>query len=300
MSFSSEVKEELSKLNNLANKKIVKYEFLGYLSAGAVCLEKNKLKFTTENEYNINRFAKLISNLQYRNYEIEMIGRNFCITLNQKIELPEVFYQEHKIEINQKMVRKIIKEEEDLSRALGRGCFLGGGSITNPENRYHLEIRFSEQKNAEMIENVLTSYEINFGKMKKAKGFSIYMKDGDEISKFLALINASHSVLKFEEIRVYRDIKNQVNRKVNCETANLNKTVNAALQQIENIQYLQSIGKLKELSEPLQEIAKIRLEHPEASLIELGNMLAKPIGKSGVNHRFQAIEKIVEDLKMKK
>ena len=126
------------------------------------------------------------------------------------------------------------------------------------------------------------------------------MKDGDEISKFLALINASHSVLKFEEIRVYRDIKNQVNRKVNCETANLNKTVNAALQQIENIQYLQSIGKLKELSEPLQEIAKIRLEHPEASLIELGNMLAKPIGKSGVNHRFQAIEKIVEDLKMKK
>ena len=110
MSFSSEVKEELSKLNNLANKKIVKYEFLGYLSAGAVCLEKNKLKFTTENEYNINRFAKLISNLQYRNYEIEMIGRNFCITLNKKIELPEVFYQEHKIEINQKMVRKIIKE----------------------------------------------------------------------------------------------------------------------------------------------------------------------------------------------
>ena len=187
-----------------------------------------------------------------------------------------------------------------MAKALVRGCFLGGGSITNPKNTYHLEIHFSEQKNVGMIENILTYYEITFGKMKKTRSFSLYMKDGDEISKYLALIGASRSVLKFEEIRVYRDIRNQVNRKVNCETANLNKTVNAALQQIENIQYLQSIGKLAKLSEPLQEIAKARLENPEASLTELGNMLVKPIGKSGVNHRFQAIEKIVEELKSKK
>ena len=300
MSFSSEVKEELSKLTNLANKQMVKYEFLGYLFTSSVGLEKSKLKFTTENEYNINRFSKLISNLQYQNYEIEMIGKNFCITLNQKLELPEVSYQENKIVINQEIVEKMIKEDEALAKALERGCFLGGGSITNPKNTYHLEIHFSEQKNVGMIENILTYYEITFGKMKKTRSFSLYMKDGDEISKFLALIGASRSVLKFEEIRVYRDIRNQVNRKVNCETANLNKTVNAALQQIENIQYLQSIGKLAKLSEPLQEIAKARLENPEASLTELGNMLVKPIGKSGVNHRFQAIEKIVEELKSKK
>ena len=300
MSFSSEVKEELSTLTNLANKQMVKYEFLGYLFTSSVGLEKSKLKFTTENEYNINRFSKLISNLQYQNYEIEMIGKNFCITLNQKLELPEVSYQENKIVINQEIVEKMIKEDEALAKALVRGCFLGGGSITNPKNTYHLEIHFSEQKNVGMIENILTYYEITFGKMKKTRSFSLYMKDGDEISKFLALIGASRSVLKFEEIRVYRDIRNQVNRKVNCETANLNKTVNAALQQIENIQYLQSIGKLAKLSEPLQEIAKARLENPEASLTELGNMLVKPIGKSGVNHRFQAIEKIVEELKSKK
>ena len=300
MSFSSEVKEELSKLTNLANKQMVKYEFLGYLFTSSVGLEKSKLKFTTENEYNINRFSKLISNLQYQNYEIEMIGKNFCITLNQKLELPEVSYQENKIVINQEIVEKMIKEDEALAKALVRGCFLGGGSITNPKNTYHLEIHFSEQKNVGMIENILTYYEITFGKMKKTRSFSLYMKDGDEISKFLALIGASRSVLKFEEIRVYRDIRNQVNRKVNCETANLNKTVNAALQQIENIQYLQSIGKLAKLSEPLQEIAKARLENPEASLTELGNMLVKPIGKSGVNNRFQAIEKIVEELKSKK
>ena len=197
MSFSSEVKEELSKLTNLANKQMVKYEFLGYLFTSSVGLEKSKLKFTTENEYNINRFSKLISNLQYQNYEIEMIGKNFCITLNQKLELPEVSYQENKIVINQEIVEKMIKEDEALAKALVRGCFLGGGSITNPKNTYHLEIHFSEQKNVGMIENILTYYEITFGKMKKTRSFSLYMKDGDEISKFLALIGASRSVLKY-------------------------------------------------------------------------------------------------------
>lgn len=300
MSFSSEVKEELSKLTNLADKQMVKYELLGYLCTSHVVLEKSKLKFTTENEYNINRFSKLISNLQYQNYEIEMVGKNFYITLNQKLALPEVSYQDNKIVIKKEMLERTIKQEETLTKALVRGCFLGGGSITNPKNNYHLEIHFSEAKNIAIIEEILNYYEITFGTMKKTRNFSLYIKDGDEISKFLALIGASRSVLKFEEIRVYRDIRNQVNRKVNCETANLNKTINAALQQIESIQYLQSIGRFEKLSEPLQEIAKARLENPEASLTELGNMLAKPIGKSGVNHRFQSIEKIVEELKAKK
>lgn len=300
MSFSSEVKEELSKLTNLADKQMVKYELLGYLCTSHVVLEKSKLKFTTENEYNINRFSKLISNLQYQNYEIEMVGKNFCITLNQKLALPEVSYQDNKIVIKKEMLERTIKQEETLTKALVRGCFLGGGSIANPKNNYHLEIHFSEAKNIAIIEEILNYYEITFGTMKKTRNFSLYIKDGDEISKFLALIGASRSVLKFEEIRVYRDIRNQVNRKVNCETANLNKTINAALQQIESIQYLQSIGRFEKLSEPLQEIAKARLENPEASLTELGNMLAKPIGKSGVNHRFQSIEKIVEELKAKK
>ena len=115
MSFSSNVKEELSKLTNLANKQIVKYEFLGYLFTSSVVLEKNKIKFTTENEYNINRFSKVINNLQYQNYEIEMVGKNFCITMNQKLELPEVSYQENKIELNQKIIEKMINDGGLLS-----------------------------------------------------------------------------------------------------------------------------------------------------------------------------------------
>ena len=129
--------------------------------------------------------------------------------------------------------------------------------------------------------------------IEKKIGYALYTKDGDEISKFLALIGANSSVLKFEEVRVYRDIRNNVNRKVNCETANLNKTLNAALKQIENIKYLKQIGQFDKMPEQLQEIANLRLENPEASLVEIGQMLSKPIGKSGVNHRFYNIEQFV-------
>lgn len=108
---------------------------------------------------------------------------------------------------------------------------------------------------------------------------------------------ANNAVLKFEEIRVYRDIRNNVNRKVNCETANLNRTVNSAVKQIEAIKLLEKSGKLAELSEGIQEIAKLRIFHPEASLAELGAMLAKPIGKSGVNHRLKTIEKLAMNIK---
>lgn len=296
MSFSKEVKEELSKLNNLANKEIVKYELLGYLASNHVTIEKNKIKFSTENEYNINRFAKLISNLQYSDYEIEMNGKNFCITL-PKLQLEEIYYQNENIVLNLQKFQQEMNYNELLAKAFVRGAFLGGGSVNNPKSTYHLEILFSIEENTQLVLIILEKYQISFKILEKRNNYALYTKDGDEISKFLALIQASQSVLKFEDIRVIRDIRNQVNRKVNCETANLNKTVNAALQQIENIRYLQEIGEFKKLSKSLQEIAKIRLDNPDASLIELGKLLAKPIGKSGVNHRFQAIQNIVEERK---
>ena len=140
-------------------------------------------------------------------------------------------------------------------------------------------------------------YEIYFKTIIKGKNYSTYTKDGEEISKFLALIGASKAVLKYEEIRVYRDMRNNINRKVNCETANLNKTINAAVKQIEAIKALKKANKLGDLSESLKEIALLRLENPDASLVELGQMLENPIGKSGVNHRLKAIEKLAEELK---
>lgn len=289
MSFSSEVKEEISKLGNLANKEIVKFELLGYLSSNNITIEKNKIKFSTESEYNINRFSKLLNNLQYTKQNIEVIGKKFCISVN-KLEIPEVIYNNT---ITFKNITEQINNQELLEKAFVRGSFLGGGSINNPKNTYHLEITFSSGKNANIVLAILNKYEIQFKNIEKKNGYALYTKDGDEISKFLALIGANSSVLKFEEVRVYRDTRNNVNRKVNCETANLNKTLNAALKQIENIKYLKQIGQFDKMPEQLQEIANLRLENPEASLVEIGQMLSKPIGKSGVNHRFYNIEQFV-------
>lgn len=289
MSFSSEVKEEISKLSNLANKEVVKFELLGYLSSNNITIEKNKIKFSTESEYNINRFSKLLNNLQYTNYNIEMIGKKFCISVN-KPEISEAIYDNT---ITFKNIIEQINNQELLEKAFVRGSFLGGGSINNPKNTYHLEITFSSEENANIVQEILNKYEIQFKNMEKKNGYALYTKDGDEISKFLALIGANSSVLKFEEVRVYRDIRNNVNRKVNCETANLNKTLNAALKQIEDIKYLKQIGQFYKMPKQLQEIANLRLENPEASLVEIGQMLSKPIGKSGVNHRFYNIEQFV-------
>ena len=285
MSFSSDVKEEISKLSNLADKEIVKYELLGYLATDNITIEKSKLKFCTESEYSINRFSKLLNNLQYTNQKIEIIGKRFYISVN-KPEFPEIIYKE-KVEFNNITQ---FENKELLEKAFVRGAFLGGGSINNPKSAYHLEVTFSSVENAKLVLKILEKYQIQFKSIEKKSGYSIYTKDGDEIAKLLALIGANSSVLKFEEIRVYRDIRNSVNRKVNCETANLNKTVNAALKQIEDINYLKQIGQFKKMPEQLQEIANLRLENPEASLVEIGKMLSRPIGKSGVNHRFQNIE----------
>ena len=169
---------------------------------------------------------------------------------------------------------------------------MGSGSINNPENKYHLEIILSTLSNAENIKNILEKFEIHIKILNRKNGYSLYIKDADEISKFLAFIGANSAVLKFEEIRVLRDMKNNVNRKVNCETANIKKTVNAAVKQIEAIKKLQKLKKFDKLPENLKEIAYLRLENPDASLVELGKMLKNPLGKSGVNHRLKQIEEL--------
>ena len=276
-SFSKNVKEELSKLNNLDDKNLVKYELQGYL------LTSDSNKFLTENEYNINRFSKLLSNSGTEDFKIEIQGKKFCITTKNKIE------------INQKI--KDIQE----AKAIVRGCFMGAGSISSPKSKYHLEIIFQSEEKALKINNILNYYEINSKVLKRAKKYILYLKDGEDISKFLAFIGANKSVLNFEENRVIRDVRNNVNRIVNCETANLNKIIKTSVKQIEDITFLKKNKKFKDLKKGEQELAELRLENPEASLTELGTMLEKQISKSGVNHRMKAIEQMAEELrKLKK
>lgn len=278
MSFSADIKNELSKINNLKNKDEVYAEFLGYLvTANTNINEKNNtIKFSTENEYNINRFAKLLRNLNIDDYKINIIGKTFYIEIKDK---------EKKSKISIVDIEKVINSD-NLRKAYIRGNFLGAGSINNPKNKYHLEIIFKDKECAEFSIKILKEFNINMKILEK----TLYIKEGEEISNFLALIGANSAVLKFEEIRVLREMKNNVNRIVNCETANLNRTINTAIKQIEIIKKLKQLGKFNKLPKDLKEIANLREKRPDATLEELGKMLEKPIGKSSVSNRFKRIE----------
>ena len=278
MSFSSDLKIELSKINNLKNKQEVYAEFLGYLVVANTSISAKSIKFSTENEYNINRFAKLLNNLNIVDYNIDIVGKTYSITFKNKgIKMVD------KDNIN------TILNTENLKKAYIRGNFLGGGSINNPRNKYHLEIIFKTVEYAQITLELVNSFGIIFKSLDK----TLYLKDGEVISNFLALMGASSSVLKFEEIRVLREMKNNVNRIVNCETANLNKTINASVKQVETIKKLKKSGKFNSFPEDLKEIANLRLENPDATLEELGKMLKNPIGKSAVNHRFKKLEQLL-------
>ncbi len=285
MTFSAELKESLSKTANLANKEIVKYELIGYLISNNTVYKNKKIYYTTVNEYNINRFNKLISNLNILNYDITIKGKNYTITLPQIENIDDIAYTNNDIEL-----KDITIENEELLKSIVRGAFLGSGSINNPENKYHMEMIFSTQNNADYIYHILKKNEIKAKRMQRKYGYSVYIKDGEGISRFLAFIGANTAVIKFEEIRVLRDMKNSINRQVNCETANLTRTINAAVKQIEKINKLKESGQFEKLPKDLKELAQTRLENPDASLVELGQMLSNPLGKSGVNHRLKKIE----------
>ena len=273
VSFSYVIKRELSEINNLAKKEEVKYELLGYLASDNIIKEKRQTKYSTESEYNINRFAKLLKNVNINNFKIDIQGKVYNITLkNSDIE-------------NINLNCKIQTLSEENIKAFMRGLYLGSGSINNPNNKYHLEIKIPDNNLIQDIIQTLEKYNINLKSIDK----SIYIKEGEEISKFLAFIGAGKSVLDFEEVRVQREMNNKVNRLVNCKTANLNKTLNASIEQINAIKKLKESGKFNNISKDLQEISEIRLEYPDVPLSELGKLLNRPIGKSGVNYRMKKI-----------
>lgn len=316
MSFSSDLKEELSKISNLNKKDEVKYELIGYLISKNASVVKNNVRYATESEYNINRFSKLLRNLDIEN-NIEFDGKSFIITFKVKNLIEEVEVVENQLEIksnvdfeniktissgqSEKLVQNdinnnklIVIENDNCKRAIVRGAFLGAGSINNPSRTYHLEINLSTKNNMEFLDEILKQCNIRCKKLENNN--SIYLKDGEEISSIIALFGASSSVLKFEDIRVQKEMNGKVNRIVNCQSANLNKTLNASVEQIDAIRRLQQSNKFNNLDDNLKEIALLRLEYPDMSLVELGKKLKEPLGKSGVNYRLKRIIKIAEDL----
>ena len=184
-------------------------------------------------------------------------------------------------------------------RSYLRGAFLAGGSVNNPEtSSYHLEIFSLYKEHSEALCELMNSFDLNAKTLERKKGYMTYLKEAEKITDFLIIIGANNAMLKFEDIRILRDMRNSVNRLVNCETANLNKTIGASVRQVENIKYIQGTVGLDVLPEKLREIAELRVAHQDVTLKELGEMVSSgPISKSGINHRLRKIDAIAEKIR---
>ena len=293
LSFAAETKQELTQLE-------VQYDYSKYELAalirmnGAVGILNRQLilNIQTENAAIARRIYILLK--KYYQVESELLVRRKMKLKKNNVYIVRLKHGTEEIleDLNIKSsglfnmrVPENIRDDEEKMRAYLRGAFLAGGSINDPKtSRYHLEI-----------------YSIYDRTIERRKGYITYLKEAEKIADFLAVIHASNAMLHFEDIRIIRDMRNTANRLVNCENANINKVVNAATRQIEEIQYIEDTVGLDSLPDKLSEIAKIRLENPEISLKELGETLPSgPISKSGVNHRLRKISEFAQNLKEEK
>lgn len=195
-------------------------------------------------------------------------------------------------------IDKSLIKKPCCKRAYLRGAFLAGGSVNNPEgSSYHLEIASLYEEHCKALVDLANKFQLNARFIERKKGFVLYIKEGEKIIEFLSIIGAHQALFKFEDVRIMRDMRNSVNRIVNCETANLNKTIGAAVRQIDNIKLLEKEVGLHNLPDKLREVAEIRLQHPDMNLKEVGDLLKGQVSKSGVNHRLRKLDEWAEKIR---
>lgn len=312
MSFSTETKNELARvMSEDSCCSITELAALVRL-AGSIQIvgyKKLNLKITTE----LNSIARKIFKLLKHNFNInttisvnknQMLKRNNSYVLMVTSEMGaekllkelgilapgEDFYTVNKVPTN------LIKHDECV-RAFIRGAFLGGGSISDPEKNYHMEFVTNNEDFADSLKDLINSLGFNCKIVSRKNNYVVYLKESEQISDLLSIIGGHHALLSLQSTKIVKEMRNNVNRIVNCETANLTKTVNASVRQVENIRLIQETIGIESLPENLQEIARIRVEFEDMTLKELGEMLNPPIGKSGVNHRLRKIEEVANKLR---
>jgi len=195
------------------------------------------------------------------------------------------------------VLKHILVQNLCCKRAFIRGAFLASGSISAPEKGYHFEIVCNTAEKAQRLCDMIGSFGIEAKVTLRKKNYIVYIKEGSQIVDILNVMEAHVALMNFENIRILKEMRNSVNRQVNCETANINKTVNAAVKQIEDIRYIERVKGFESLRDNLAEIAGLRLQYPEATLKELGMMLNPQVGKSGVNHRLRKLSVIADELR---
>ncbi len=192
---------------------------------------------------------------------------------------------------------KQVIRKECCKKAFIRGVFLAAGSVNDPKKAYHFEIALQNAEFAGIVKDILCQFGLDAKLVKRKKYFVVYLKEGSMIVDVLTIMEAYVGLMDMENVRILKDMRNDINRRVNCETANIKKTVDAARRQIEDIEYIERTKGLKYLKEPLRLLAELRLEEPDANLAELGEMMDPPVSKSGVNHRLRKISNIAKALR---
>lgn len=307
MSYASEVKKELTTL--AVHKQNAKAELMALIRMnGSLSLYNHQfvLNVQTENPAIARRMYSLLK--KFYQVEAELLVRKKMKLKKNNLYIVRLKTGSKEVLADLDIVDGFhLKETVPLGfldddakvRSYLRGAFLAGGSVNNPEtSRYHLEIYSLYEDHNDTICQMMNRYHLNARKSSRRSGYITYLKEAEKIADFLSLIGATSSMLKFEDIRIVRDMRNSVNRIVNCETANLNKVADASNRQIDNIKLIEQNGGLAQLPIKVQQIAQARLAHPEVSLKELGELVpGGPISKSGVNHRLRKLNQVAEKIR---
>lgn len=309
MSFSSKVKGELSlHFGNGRHCEIAETAAFVNICGQAVAFGKYFcVKIQTENFVVAKKCFTLLQNTFniIADVSVKSSGRKQVYTLFVKnFSQAETILRatgQLLLEDGQKKVKKRIYSPVVSSiccrRAYIRGAFISVGSVNDPEKNYHLEFVLAEESAAEQLKNLINSFSLDAKVVERKDHYVVYLKEGEQIVDLLNIMEAPLALMDLENVRIVKEMRNDINRKVNCETANLNKVVGAAVKQLEDIEYIEEHMGLSQLPEQLEEIARLRLEYPDKSLKELGSYLSTPVGKSGVNHRLRKISSIAETLR---
>ncbi|GAA0363778.1 DNA-binding protein WhiA [Bacillus horti] len=308
MSFAAQTKKELTALESKDCCKKAELSALLRMN-GLLSFSQKKmvLDITTENAAIARIIYKSIKHLY--NVTGELLVRKkmrlkknnvYVVRLSHQVKeiLEDLYIVSSTFEIRSDISAELITKS-CCKRAYLRGAFLAGGSVNHPESSsYHLEVFTNYEEHAKALVELMNIYELNARVIERKKGYVIYIKESEKITEFLNIIGAYQALFQFEDVRIVKDMRNSVNRLVNCETANLNKTVAASMKQLENIKLIEDKLGLDQLPEKLREIALIRKQNPDVNLTELGELLPSgKVSKSGINHRLRKLNEMADKLR---
>ena len=312
MSFSADVKDEVSRAIRTARHCRIAELAAIFSMCGSVMISANDnyaIKITTENVLVARKFYKLVKMVFEVNAEITIKpgkklnkGNIYTIIIRKNDSAVKILKAFRILDENMNIQGNVVTgnlltQQACCKRAFIRGAFMASGSISDPARFYHFEIVCDCEEKAVQLRDMINSFDLNAKVVMRKKNYVVYIKEGTQIVEALNIIEAHVSMMDLENVRILHEVRNTVNRRVNCETANLKKTVTTARKQIKDIEYIRDTIGLSSLKEGLEEVARARLENPDMPLKDLGLLLSEPVGKSGVNHRLKKISEIAESLR---